>query len=139
MTADTFMLGTLAGGPLYMTALSTLLWNKGIPVDPDHSFAPFSKVWDLGDGGQRGAGFPTCTWHWTSLSASQLEALRVYCPNQSADVYIRVPTSETDPLYGLVWHTYQAKMLWMSGERGKQPGNRVLDVEIRFRMLIEVE
>lgn len=138
MNPDEFMIGALADGVDGMTLIDTLLYDAGKLVEPDHAFSEYGTVFELANGGRRGAGFPTCTWHWSTLNEAQLRALRTICPGASADVYVRVPCNDTD-LYGLVWHTYQAKMLWMSGERGKQPGSRVLDIEIRFRMMVEVE
>jgi hypothetical protein len=138
MTAPTYWaLGTYAGGTGGMTDLQTLLYNIDTPVTPDLTFSPFAANADTGAGSRKGMGFPTATMHWALINVKQREALRTICPGLSAHVYVNFPVMDTASQV-LVYHTFDAYMLWPTGEEGKEQNLSEVDFKLEFRMLVQV-
>lgn len=115
-----------------MVNVETLVSN----MDPPHSYPEqFSVVFDRGDGGQAGHGFPETVWKWDVLTGAEVAALRAYCSGvQSAAVYIRTRKPDNPDTFD----DYAAVMLWPRQLQGKiEPSGLYLNVEIVFRRLVE--
>jgi hypothetical protein len=109
------------------------------PVNaPRGKFNPASVYIDRPDGSQRGLGFPSCVWHFDSLSAAMLAQLRTFCPGYSADVFI------TTRLLDDTFASYSAVMIWPSPEQmeartgGGSKTGFYQGLEFTFRRLVAV-
>jgi hypothetical protein len=114
-----FKIGTTFGGKVTLASL-------GIK-DPLWEFVPYSKTFDLGDGTQRGGGWPVTIWHWGFLPSAKRDVLKAYCPGASAIIHITTPNN------ALANIGYQAIMVWPARET--KVAGRVLDISIMFRGL----
>lgn len=116
--------------------LSDILPNHGKPVDPDWSYRPYANSVKLGNGHDKGMGYPSATWRWNQLPDAAREVLRTLCPGLSSNVYIRTPINETSS--GVkTWKTFQAIMHWTPEDEDKQAG-RTLGIVVVFTHLVEV-
>jgi len=138
---STFKIALLSAGtnPASWTAVSTLLSNGGdIDQLPDWSFTPYPEFTERGDGGRSGQGLPVAAWRWKALRAEQRENLRDFCSALSAEVYIQTPTNETTS-GARVWKNYRCQMLWMPVDENTFDAiNTTQDVDLEFRMCVEV-
>lgn len=116
--------------------LTDLLPNYGKPIDPDWSFKPYASVAKLGNGHDKGMGFPSAVWRWNQLHDKQREILRTLCPGLSSNVYIRTPVNETSS-GAKTWKNFQAIMHWTPEDEDKQVG-RTLGIVLLFTHLVEV-
>jgi len=89
-------------------------------------------------GGVFGVGWSSCEWLWGFLSAAQRQALRAFCADLAATVYIRTTTNEVAEGGGYTYQAYQARMLWPDDEN--IDAGRRLEFRLQFQELIaEVE
>jgi hypothetical protein len=138
---DELMIGSYANGYSNspgMSVLDALLYAYDSDIAPDMTFAPFATKQDTGAGSVKGMGFPTATWHWSLINVSQREELRELCSGLSAHVYVRMPVRDTSSGV-LVYHTFDAYMLWEVTEEGMEQNLSELDFKILFRYMIMVE
>jgi hypothetical protein len=109
-------------------------------VDPDWSFAPYSTSVRLGNGQQKGMGFPIARWRWNGMDMTNRELLRNFVGSDlSATVYIQTATNETEELYGedeVVFRTYEAIMNWPNQDEDFQ-ASAVVSFVLIFTHLIE--
>lgn len=135
--AQEFKLSTTLGGLTGSTGLlTTLLPNRGMPIDPDYSFKPYAGVKLLGNGKRKGQGFPMAIWRWNRLSDVHRQLLRAFCPDLSADVFIRTVINETAA--GVkTWANFSCIMQWTPEDEDKQAGN-TLGMVIQFTHLVAV-
>lgn len=128
-----FKIGTTLLGMQELSAIFTP--DRGDVFDPDWSFQPFATEIELADGTVKGQGFPIAIWRFNHLSNVNREALKDYCPNLSAVVYIQTKTNETAS--GVeTWEDFQAVMRWTPEDEDKVI-DQTLGVLIRFTHLIE--
>ena len=135
----TFKIATLATGSNSndWDDLNTVLSTADIPARPEWTFVPFSSYRDLDDGSRKGLGLPRATWTWSAMREEVRQALRAYCPDLSAEVYISTPTNESAA--GVItFENFQCKMLWMPADEDKDAG-ATLGVTIEFRMMESIE
>ena len=116
----------------YQYALASLtqglqyLFNLGIPA-PKQAYQKYAKTYILGDGTTRGAGLPKVEWYWGFIEKEARDALKVFCPNGSAEVYVRTLNDE------LEWHTYRAVMIWPVG-----PPDIANDASLKFALTFRI-
>jgi hypothetical protein len=77
---------------------------------PKSEYFPYARTVNLGNGGKRGVGFPMATWTFALLEVEQRDQLKEFCPDASAEVFIR--TKMNDDTYAL----FSATMLWTDTE-----------------------
>lgn len=66
-------------------------------IEPESDFFEYvDEEVELGNGHTRGMGLPYTIWHFGFLTADQYDALRAYCTDTSADIYIATPDSSND-------------------------------------------
>jgi hypothetical protein len=130
-----FMIAALAAGPDpdFWTRLSTLLVEADIPADPDWTYQKYTSVVGLANGLRRGQGVALATWSFRVARDYQREALRVFCPDLSAEVYVCTPTNET--LAGEIeWVYARAIMNWLPVEEQKERNNATQNIDISFEI-----
>jgi len=137
MTSYMIALKAEGPNPLYWYTLEELIWDAGIPNNPDSSYVPHSEVVRSLSGRSYARGYPTATWHWDVISAANRATLRSFCPGASAEVYIRTRTNEIEVSGQDVFIDCLAVMNWMAGEE-EQEVKKNLGLDIIFTHLIEV-
>jgi hypothetical protein len=142
MTAPTnFLIAALATGsnPDNWSQVETLLLTASADVTLralEWEYQPYSKAVVLGDGAQRGLGYPRARWLFKGLRPEQRENLKDFVASLSSEVYIRTPTNETSA--GVrVWDDFQCLMHW-TAEPELVGVNSVEGVEIRFTHLVAI-
>lgn len=106
--------------------------GSSVPVSyPKSTFTPYSEEQQLVSGLVRGVGFPRAQWIWGVITREERDALRQYCPEKSATVYIKTKTMDTADSY----HTYQAVMVWPTQEEERDTQRR-LQLKITFRTMV---
>lgn len=86
------------------TPLNYLVEYK-IPYPLQH-YQRFSEAVIAADGSVVGRGWPVISWYWSFLDREYRDILKTFCPDSSAEVYVRTQDEELD------WHTYRCKMNW---------------------------
>lgn len=132
---NTFYIGTDLD-PVYgdFAPLEEWLLNKDIPVNPECVFSQFSAVYDTGNGGRAGVGFPRAAWSWQHRQSEHVEVFQTLCPGLSAQVYIRTQTNTVEN-GSLIWRTYLCQML-MPPEDIDFNTNQAMGFTIEFRKLV---
>lgn len=98
---------------------------------PKGMFVPYSQPLDLGDGGVRGAGWPTAEWRWGFLTLAQRQELRGFAPGASELVAVKTTINEND-----AYAYFVGQAIWPQAEAkdaGRRPG-----FVLRFRALVEI-
>ena len=131
-TPDTYdyQIGTSSGSMVKLENL--VVSGSAIPVTyPKSTFMPYSSEQKLVSGLVRGVGYPTATWIWGIISREERDALRSFCPNKSASVYIRTKTMDSADAY----HTYSAVMVWSTKEEERDIQRRI-ELKIVFQAMV---
>jgi len=141
MAETTFLIAALATGsdPDDWTEVQDLLSAASLDVTLralEWEYQPYSKSVILGDGTQRGLGYPRARWLFKGLRPEQRENLKDFCSALSAEVYIRTPTNETAA--GVrTWDDFSGILQWTT--EPEQVGlNYVEMVELIFTHLVAV-
>lgn len=126
-----YEIGTTLTTMTNVEALTTAVWP------PKHSYQPYSRLVDTGDGGQRGLGYPVVGWHWDSggqdgITRAQRDQLRTFCTTAAAPVYIRTKTNDSADIY----HYCKAMMLWPLEEPKDSKGVRT-QFALTFRIIAD--
>lgn len=117
---------------LNLINLEDLLSELGSEVHaPASTFQPFAELRKAASGKVLGVGFPSASWSWAYLSRNQRDLLRAYCPNASANVFIRTRLQDN----GGEYKTYQAYLYWPENE--EMDGDTYLNFTLRFAYLVE--
>ena len=104
-----------------------------VPVfAPRSTYKQYQVQIDLGDLTVRGFGRPSATWRWGFLTLAQRDQLREFCAGKSARVYIQTKKRDDTQEYAV----FCAVMIWPEEE--EVTAGRVLDIEVRFRDMLEV-
>lgn len=108
----------------------TLLAELTPPIPaPSASITPSVGSITLGDGTERAIGAPMSAWHWGFLTSDQRDALKVFCPGKSAELFIRTIMPDGS------WATFECVMIWPQNET--RQATRVVDITIEFRQMVE--
>ena len=99
---------------------------------PKSSYLPYARVVNKGNGGTRGIGMPVASWTFGVLSIEQYNQLKSFCPEASAEIYIR--TKKDDDSFA----EFQGKIIWPNDPQDRWYAQR-RSFTILFRNLIEVE
>ncbi len=141
MAETTFLIAALATGsdPDDWTEVQNLLSAVSLDVTLrtlEWEYQPYSRSVILGDGTQRGLGYPRARWLFKGLRPEQRENLKDFCSALSAEVYIRTPTNETAA--GVrTWDDFSGILQWTT--EPEQVGlNYVEMVELIFTHLVAV-
>lgn len=127
-----YKIGLTSGSMIDLQSLTVS--GSPIPVDPPKStMMPYSDSITLISGLVRGLGYPTCTWMWSVIPRAQRDALRQFCPGQSANVYIRTKTMDNSDIYA----NYAAVMVWPTLEEERDATRRV-NLKITFKTMVLV-
>lgn len=140
---DQFLIALEATGsnPVNWTTVESLLTGT-LPGNADitlraleWSFEPYSRYDNLGNGHDKGRGFPVARWTFKGLRLEQRENLRDFCTGVSANVYIRTPTNETAA--GVrIWDDFLGILHWVQRSELASDGlNMVEMVELTFTHL----
>lgn len=95
---------------------------------PKTSYTPHSSLLRLGDGTVKGMGWPTATWHWNIISATQKAILRTYSTGASEIIFIR--TKLNDGTY----EDFECVMIWPPND--EISATRSLSFTIQFQRLV---
>ena len=111
------------------TTVESMVTFKSLKIKaPRCEYALYSDEIQLGDGTVRGIGSPACRMNWGFLRASQRAALRAYCPEKTATVFVRLRKDDG------TFAVFEAVMIWMTSE--ELAATRTLDFTIDFVRLI---
>jgi hypothetical protein len=134
MTVYDYQIGLTSGS---MAKLENLTLTSGsvvtsVPVDyPKSTMKPYADSIPLVSGLVRGIGYPTATWIWSVIPQNQRDALRQFCPGQSANVYIRTKTMDNADVYA----NYSAVMIWPTLEEERDASRR-MNLKITFKTMV---
>lgn len=138
---NTWMLGLpggcIEGDPEDWETLQDIIGEANMPIMPDDSFFPHSSYSDNGDGSRTPQGFIKVIWRFKMVRSTQREALRDFCPDLSAEVYLRTRTNERDQYGNRVWINLSGQMLWPP-EDETVDGEYNGDLDIEFRSCVEI-
>lgn len=101
MTVDRYGIATLEEGSGGIQALTAV----GIAQEPRGEWAEGEAV-VVGDGNARYLGFPVATWKWNYIRQASRDALRLYCPGASQELYIQTINNEEE------FAAYRAILHW---------------------------
>ena len=118
-----FEIGATEGGMTNIEDLTTPL-----PA-PRSNYFPYARTHSTGNGGTRGVGSPIATWTFPVFSVDQFNQLKSFCPDASADVYIRTKLDND------AYADFQAKMIWPNDPQDRWYGERK-NFTVTFRNLI---
>jgi len=118
-----FEIGTTEGGMTNIEDLTTPL-----PA-PKSNYLPYARVVNKGNGGTRGVGSPVAQWIFGVLTLEQYNQLKTFCPDSSADVYIRTKLDSD------TYADFQAKLIWPNEPQDRWYAHRK-SFTIIFRNLI---
>ncbi|MCZ2155745.1 MAG: hypothetical protein LC114_17910 [Bryobacterales bacterium] len=141
MAETTFLIAALATGsdPDDWTEVQDLLSAVSGDITLralEWEYQDYSKSVILGDGTQRGLGYPKARWLFKGLRPEQRENLRDFVSDLTAEVYIRTPTNETSA--GVrTWMDFSALLHW-TVESELVGINYVEMVELTFTHLVPV-
>jgi hypothetical protein len=121
---DNFEIGLIEGAMTNIEELTTPLES------PKSEYFPYARTVNLGSGGKRGVGFPMATWTFALLEVEQRDQLKEFCPDASAEVFIR--TKLNDDTYAL----FSATMLWTDTEDRWYGTKRNYSIIFRHLVLI---
>lgn len=126
---------------LTAATLKPVTWY-GLPFPTDSPFSPYGVVRKCGTQDEKGYGYPTCSWTWSSLSQPQLDSLlSLFTNDTDATVDLRIRTYKDTGNRREV-QDYTAKMFRPLDGNGKTIQTRsrfwYLGVTVRFEHLIEV-
>ena len=126
-----FEIGTALEG---MTNLEAL--TEPLPA-PKSTYQDYSVLVQLGSGGTIGQGYPTATWTFGTLTTSQRDQLKQFCPGASAAVYIKTKLNSEGA--GVDdYAVFSAIMNWPFPEPGRTYTMRN-NYAIEFTFLEEIE
>lgn len=131
MIPDTYdyQIGVTSGSMMKLSEL--VVSGSAVPVDyPKSTFTPYSSEQKLVSGLVRGVGYPTATWLWGAITREQRDALRSFCTEKSARVYVKTKTMDGSDAY----HTYHATMVWPTQEEERDTQRR-LQLKITFQCM----
>ncbi len=129
-----YKIGLVSSGSGLMNLSALVVSGSTIAVSyPKSTFVPYSSEQQLVSGLVRGVGYPVATWIWGSITREERDALRSFCPNKSANVYIRTKTMDSADAYA----TYSAVMVWDT-ENEQRDTQRRLEFKIIFQTLVAV-
>lgn len=121
-------IGTTFGG---MTAFNSL--GTAIPECSKTNFYPFAVSSVMASGIQVGKGFPRVEMTWKALTRPQRDMLKTFYGGGTADVYVYVPTNESNQTYA----NYKGKMQWPVTETWNTRDN-IYDFTVIINHLIAV-
>lgn len=126
-----FQLAKVADGIGALVTLESLGITKPFP-----SYKTGSTVITLGDNSSRIIGSPQVIWHWGFVTQAQRDALRLFCPGASAQVYLITPTTENIDSVPNAPQAFRAQMIWPAPTNPENPqSGRRLEFNILFRQL----
>ena len=105
------------------------LESLGMPA-PKVEYQPYVEAIELGDGSIRGWGLPIAVLRWGFLPQADRDTLRTYCTGASAEVYVRLNTTDSAD----EWRTFQAIMVWPTAE--VRDAARRLNFDLLFKQMI---
>lgn len=82
------------------------LFKQGIPTPLSLPFVEASEADELGDGGVKVSGYGLAVWQWAFIELTARNILRTFCPDYSAEVYIRTLDQDN------TWQDMKVIMLW---------------------------
>lgn len=127
-----YQIGLVSGSMVKLENLA--LSGSPSPVDyPKSTYRPYSDQIILVSGLVRGVGYPQATWGWSVIPAQMRDTLRQYCPGQSANVYIRTRTMDSNDSYA----NFSAIMVWPTQDEERDSLRRV-NFQISFRNMVAV-
>jgi len=123
------------------TSTTTNIEELTIPLNPPRSRYYEASVFnDRADGHISAHGFPYVVWVFDILTEAMVSQLRIFCPGQSAAVYLvsRVPPDATHTSERYV--KFQGIMVWPTREQmeKRRQNGRYVGLEFTFRHLEEV-
>ncbi|MCJ7435514.1 MAG: hypothetical protein MUO77_18685 [Anaerolineales bacterium] len=138
---DTWMLG-LPGGcveddPDDWSTLQSIMGEADMPIKPDDAYFPHSTYTDNCDGSRTAQGWIKVIWRFKMVTATQREALRDFCADLSAEVYLRTRTNEYDQYGERAWINLEGQLLWPPEDENVD-GDYVGDLDIEFRACVEI-
>lgn len=122
-----FRIGTSQSNMTNIESLTTPL-----PV-PRAVFKDYAERITAASGRIYGRGYPSCQWTFSLLTSEQRQRLKLFCPNASAQVFIR--TLNNDDVYA----DYQAIMHWPEEEERDASKRRDrLELTVTFTHLVQI-
>ena len=129
-----YKIGLVSSGSGLMNLSGLVVSGSTVNVSyPKSTYVPYSSEQQLISGLVRGVGYPVASWIWGAISREERDALRSFCPNKSASVYIRTKTMDTADSYG----TFSAVMVWDT-ENEQRDTQRRLEFKITFQTLVAI-
>jgi hypothetical protein len=125
---STYQIGTTQGTLTNLSSLST-----SVP-DPQQTFKPYYESVNTGSGLVVGRGWAQDRWDFGYLKDAQRNALKAFCPNGSAIVYIQ---TYNDNLATPAWKQYRAVMVW-TNEGEERRNDKRLKLVVLFKLLEDV-
>ncbi len=114
-----YKIGATYGGAKFFSAFTTPM------VDPRGSPIEYAEVIPLGNGKNLGVGWQKQTWHWASLTETQVEQVRALI----GVVYVNIRLNTGS--FG--WFT--GELVWPEREP-EHDSNRELDLTVEIRKLV---
>ena len=125
-----YQIGLTSGSMVKLESITVS--GSSVPVDyPKSTYMPYADSLTLVSGLVRGMGYPTTTWSWSVITRVQRDALRQYCPGQSANVFIKTKTMDTADTYAV----YSAVMVWPTQEE-ERDATRRLNLKLLFKSMV---
>jgi len=94
-----YLIGTSASNMVSLESLGV------VEMAPKATVPDYVRFDTLGDGTQRGRGWPGCEWRFPYISLTAVSALHSYCSGKSASVYIcTLNEAGTYSVYSAIMH-----------------------------------
>jgi len=125
-------IGLVSSGSGLMSLSALVVSGSTVSVSyPKSTYTPYSSEQQLVSGLVRGVGYPTATWIWSVITREERDALRSFCPNKSASVYIRTKTMDSADSY----KTFSAVMVWDT-ENEQRDTQRRVEFKVMFQRMV---
>jgi hypothetical protein len=132
MSEYEYCIGTSSGSMANLEEMSVS--GSSCPIyAPKGTYQPYSDQVVLVSGLVRGLGYPKASWNWSIIPQNQRDALRQFCPGQSANVYIKTKTMDSKDSY----ETFSAVMIWPTQTEERDTGRRI-NFTIEFRFMVKI-
>lgn len=127
-----YKIGLVSSGSGLMSLSALVVSGSTVSVSyPKSTYTPYSSEQQLVSGLVRGVGYPTATWIWSVITREERDALRSFCPNKSASVYIRTKTMDSADSY----KTFSAVMVWDT-ENEQRDTQRRVEFKVMFQRMV---
>jgi hypothetical protein len=127
-----YKIGLVSSGSGLMSLSALVVSGSTVSVSyPKSTYTPYSSEQQLVSGLVRGVGYPTATWIWSVITREERDALRFFCPNKSASVYIRTKTMDSADSY----KTFSAVMVWDT-ENEQRDTQRRVEFKVMFQRMV---